>query len=60
VRELHDLREFVNNNKECIEEFFNIKRAGAGGYDSRPAHEMEGREKDDPDNIKNSEARELI
>ena len=26
IQELNDLREFVNNNKECIEDFFNIKR----------------------------------
>lgn len=26
VKEMRELREFVNNNKECIEEFFNIKR----------------------------------
>jgi hypothetical protein len=26
VRELRELKEFVNNNKECIEEFFDIKR----------------------------------
>lgn len=26
IRELNDLREFVNNNKECIEDFFNINR----------------------------------
>ena len=58
MKELHDLREFVNNNKECIEEFFNIKRGGGNAHDSQPAHEMEVREKDDT--IKNSEARELI
>lgn len=27
LRELAELREFVNNNKECIEDFFNIKRS---------------------------------
>jgi hypothetical protein len=48
----------VNNNKECIEEFFNIKRGGGNAHDSHPAHEMEAREKEDT--IKNSEARELI
>ncbi len=26
LREMHDLREFVNNNKECIEDFFHIIR----------------------------------
>lgn len=26
IQELKDLHEFVNNNKECIEDFFNIKR----------------------------------
>ena len=31
MRELAELREFVNNNKECIEDFFNIKRAGREG-----------------------------
>jgi hypothetical protein len=29
VRELRDLKEFVNNNKECIEEFFDIKRGAS-------------------------------
>lgn len=57
VKELHDLREFVNNNKECIEEFFNIKRGG-NVHDSHPHNEMEAHEKEDP--LKNSEARELI
>jgi hypothetical protein len=26
IDELAELREFVNNNKECIEDFFGIKR----------------------------------
>ncbi len=26
IRELNELRDFVNNNKECIEDFFQIKR----------------------------------
>ena len=59
MRELHDLREFVNNNKECIEEFFNIKRGGEG-KEHHNAHEMEDHEKDYDSNEKNSEARELI
>ena len=28
IQELNDLREFVTNNKECIEDFFHIKRDG--------------------------------
>ena len=60
VRELHELREFVNNNKECIEEFFNIKRGGAAGHHDSHPHEMEEHEKDDSNKVKNSEARELI
>lgn len=56
VRELHDLREFVTNNKECIEEFFNIKRGGK--HDEKDVHELEEHERDVPE--KNSEAREMI
>jgi len=26
MKELNELREFVNNNKECIEEYFHIER----------------------------------
>lgn len=43
INELHDLREFVNNNKECIEEFFNIKR------DKKAQESSENSEQDDDD-----------
>lgn len=29
IKELNELREFVNNNKECIEEYFHIERTSA-------------------------------
>lgn len=35
IQELNDLREFVNNNKECIEDFFQIKR-GSGDRKDGP------------------------
>ena len=42
VRELHDLREFVNNNKECIEDFFHIIRNNKDA-----PHELQGDVKED-------------
>ena len=30
MKELNELREFVNNNKECIEEYFHIERTSGG------------------------------
>jgi len=39
IQELNDLREFVNNNKECIEDFFQIKRDGKQGPDENENHE---------------------
>ena len=44
LNELHELREFVNNNKECIEEFFNIKRGGEKADDDEHS---EGHSDDD-------------
>jgi hypothetical protein len=34
LNELHDLREFVNNNKECIEDFFHIIRNKDAPHDN--------------------------
>ena len=57
VRELADLREFVNNNKECIEEFFHIKR---GGDEDDIHHQDEYESAHDKETPGQVEVRELL